>query len=130
VSVLDILFSFAVAGLPVGMVLGLVLGLPANREDGGALGGYAGLPRRAARLGHVAAIMLPLIAGFYALAFSVRLPGRDVPLLASSLWMGGAVGLVLTLFLTVRFPKVRYVLPLPATALVVAAGLFAFNLFP
>jgi len=128
VSDLDILFAFALVGLPVGMILGLVLGLPANREEG--LGGYAGLPRRAARLGHVAAIMLPLIAGFYALAFSVRLPGRDVPPWASSLWMGGAVGLVLTLFLTVRFPKARYVLPLPATALVVAAALFALALHP
>ena len=44
------------------VILGLVLGLPANKERG--WGGYSGLRRRCARLGHIAGVMLPLIGGF------------------------------------------------------------------
>ena len=125
-SVLDVLHLFALVGIPTGMLAGLVLGLPANRAEG--LGGYAGLRRRAARLGHVAAVMLPLIGGFYALSFTVRHPGVDAPLLASLLFMGGAALLVLTLFLAAWRPLVRYVLPVPATAVLLGAGLFAVSL--
>ena len=61
-SVLDLLRTYALLGIPVGLGLGLALGLVANRDDG--WGGYGSFRRRAARLGHVAAVMLPLLAGY------------------------------------------------------------------
>ncbi|MHC5011696.1 MAG: hypothetical protein ACYTG6_12245 [Planctomycetota bacterium] len=125
-SVLDTLSGFALAGLPVGLFLGMALGPVAHRPDGG--GGYASLSRRAARLGHVASVMLPLIAGFYALAAGAG--SWDAALLAWAvpLWIGGAVVLVAVLFATAFRPGLRVVLPVPATALAAASVLFALGI--
>jgi len=70
-SVLEMLPAYALLGIPLGLGIGLALGLVANRDDG--WGGYGSFRRRSARLGHIAAVMLPLLAGFYAL--SVRPDG-------------------------------------------------------
>ncbi len=124
-SVLDFLPLYALVGIPAGLLLGLGLGLVARREDG--WGGYGSFTRRSARLGHVASIALPLLAGFYALALEAW-PGD--PLLASwgaGLWMGGGVALVLVLFLTAWRHRFRFVLPLPALALVSGAALIAVS---
>jgi hypothetical protein len=67
-SVQEWLRGYALAGVPAGLVLGLLLGLVARRDDG--WGGYASFPRRAARLGHIAAVMLPALAGLYAVLLS------------------------------------------------------------
>ena len=126
VSVLGPLLRYAVIGLPLGLLSGLLLGLVANRSDG--WGGYGSLRRRAARLGHIAAVMLPLIAGVYALLG--RAGGVD-PLLAGwavPLWIAGGWSLVGVLFLTAWRPALRYLLALPATALTSASVLFAMAL--
>jgi hypothetical protein len=121
-SVQEILRTFALAGIPVGLLLGLALGPVANREGG--WGGYGSLRRRAARLGHVAAVMLPLLAGFYGLSLGAGAPPDPAPF-AARLWVGGSALLVLVLFATARRPAWRYALPVPATSLVLAAALFA-----
>lgn len=122
-SPLELLTGYALWGLPLGLVSGLCLGLVARHEDG--WGGYASFRRRAARLGHVALVMLPLIAGVYALLLARR-PADPVLLAwAARLWVPGAVALCASLFLAAWRPALRCVLPLPATALTAAALLFA-----
>ena len=127
-SVLSPLVTYALVGLPVGLLTGMLLGPIANRVGG--MGGYDSLRRRAARLGHVAAVMLPLIAGFYALAFQAwGLPNALVAW-AAPLWVYGGIALVAVLFGTAWRPRVRYLLPLPATALTTAAILLALGILP
>ena len=101
----------------MGLILGLALGLVARREDG--WGGYGSFRRRAARLGHIAAVMLPLIGGFYALA----LPATDGALVrwGAGLWVLGGVGLPIVLFAAAFLPRLRFALPVPASACVVGA---------
>jgi hypothetical protein len=121
-SVPQQLIDFALVGIPVGLVLGMGLGLVAGGEHG--WGGYGSFRRRAARLAHVAAVMLPLLAGFYGLALEARAssaaPGEWV-VLGARLWMPGSCALVAVLLLAAWRPAWRFVLPLPALTLVVAA---------
>jgi hypothetical protein len=114
-SVQQQLTTFALLGIPLGVILGLALSLVARRERG--WGGYASFPRRATRLGHVAAVMLPLLAGFYALGLAEW--GGDVSLAVTgaSLWMAGSVALVALLFLVARWRKLVVLLPLPALSI-------------
>jgi NhaP-type Na+/H+ or K+/H+ antiporter len=116
----EALLHYALVGLPCGLVLGLALGLVARRERG--WGGYGSFRRRAARLGHVAAVMLPLIGGFYALALGPH-PG-DLAQWAARLWIAGGVLLPVVLFLAAWRPRFQLLLPAPATALTLgSAGL-------
>jgi hypothetical protein len=127
-SFLDWLRSFALLGLPVGLVLGLWIGW-AIRAEADA-GGYASFRRRALRLGHVAAVMLPLIGGFYALlwhAFGGR--AEPEPWLGAA-WALGGLALVVVLFLAAWRPALRVLLPLPALVLTAASALFALRLLP
>jgi len=118
-SVSTLLVAYALVGIPAGLLIGLGLGLVARREDG--WGGYASLPRRAARLGHVAAVMLPLIGGFYGLALRAVDFVEPTARVAALLWTGGGVGLVAVLFAAAWRPRLVAALPLPALA-VVAGG--------
>src|SRR5687768_4724201 len=122
-SVYEILRTFALTGIPVGLVLGLALGPVANREGG--WGGYGSLRRRAARLGHVAAVMLPLLGGFYGSTFAGARAESDLAQAAAWGWVGGSVCLVLVLFAAAWRPALRYALPVPAMSLVLAAAAFA-----
>jgi hypothetical protein len=123
-SVLQILQTYALAGIPAGLAIGLALGLVADREDG--WGGYGSFRRRSARLGHVASVMLPLLAGFYALALHAWPHSESVALWGAVLWVGGGAALVLTLFLAAWRPGFRFALPVPALALCGGAAALAF----
>jgi hypothetical protein len=114
--------SYAFLGLPLGLGLGLVLGLVARREDG--WGGYGSVRRRSARLGHIAAVMLPLIAGFYALALG-DVAGSTAAWLGVRLWITGGTLLPLVLFFAAWRPRFQFALPVPATALTSGAIAFA-----
>jgi len=124
-SVLEWMKTFALAGVPAGLLLGLTLGLVANRREG--WGGYGSLRRRAARLGHVAAVALPLLAGFYALAGGAWPHDPSLYAWGARLWIGGATLLVAVLFLTAAVPCVRYALPIPALAVTGGAAAFALS---
>lgn len=119
-SVLELLRTYALLGIPAGLGLGLALGLVADHEDG--WGGYASFRRRSARLGHIAAVMLPLLAGFYALAIQSWPHDAAQALWGARLWVVGGPTLVLVLFLAAWRPKLRLVLPIPAVALCVGAA--------
>ena len=113
-SVLDFLPTYALLGIPLGLVLGLALGLVANRDEG--WGGYGSFRRRAARLGHIAAVALPLLGGFYALGVDAWTVDRGIAAWGAGLWIGGGVLLVTVLFLSAWRRSWRFALPLPALA--------------
>lgn len=119
----DALTTYAVLGLPAGLLLGLALGLVARREGG--WGGYGSFRRRAARLAHVAAVMLPLIAGFYALVLGTRPAGLEMAWLGVWLWIAGGLGLPLVLVAAAWRPRLQLALPAPATAVLGGAVAFA-----
>jgi len=124
-SVLNLLQVFALVGIPVGLALGSALGLVAARDDG--WGGYGSFPRRATRLGHVAAVMLPLLAGFYALGLEAW--GFDPTWAAwgARLWTGGAAALVVTLFVIAWRPRLKPLLALPSTVVIAGAVALAVS---
>ena len=111
-------------GIPVGLGLGLVLGIPAGRPDPEGLA-YSSFPRRSARLGHVAAVMLPLLGGFYGLAIPVLNASVACPLWAARTWQLGSTALVLVLFGAAWKAQVRWLLPIPALALTASTIAFA-----
>lgn len=121
---LEALRTYALLGIPAGLGVGLALGLVARHEGG--WGGYASFRRRAARLGHVAAVMLPVIGGAYA----TWLGGRPVaagPLAwAAGLWIVGGPLLALALFVAAWRPSWRAAMVVPAVALTTASVLFAW----
>lgn len=124
VSVHEVLRSFCAVGIVAGLVFGLVLGLVARREDG--WGGYGSFPRRATRLAHVAAVMLPALAGLY----SLLLPATGVvhgPLArwGAGLWIVGAIALPAALVAAAWWPARKAVVVPPALVLVAGAALLA-----
>jgi hypothetical protein len=123
-SVHDLLVSYALLGLPVGLATGLGLGLVARREGG--WGGYASFRRRATRLGHVALVMLPLIAGFYALTLDGAALAQPCAAWAARLWVVGGVLLPLALYAAGWLPRLTALVAPPALCLVAASALFAF----
>ncbi len=125
-SVYQLLLGYALYGLPVGLLTGLGISLIADKDGG--WGGYGSFRRRAARLGHVSTVMLPLIGGFFALALmglDVRDTGFDR--LGGLLWVLGGITLPIALFVTAWRRSLRWLLPAPALALTAGAACIAIH---
>jgi hypothetical protein len=122
-----LLVRFAAAGIPAGLSAGLALGLVAGREDG--WGGYAGLRRRCARLGHVAAVMLPALGGLYGLLLGPAPGLRWAAEAGAWLWVGGGTALPLALFWAAPRPARLPVLVPPALVVVAASALLGAALW-
>jgi hypothetical protein len=122
-SVQDLLLGYAFTALPAGLAAGLGLGLVARRDDG--WGGYGAWRRRATRLGHVALVMLPLIALAYALALPAAPAGRVEARLAAWLWVAGGVLLPVALFVIAWRRRLQALVVPPALSLTAGASLFA-----
>lgn len=126
VSVYEALRAYAAAGIPGGLVFGLALGLVARREAG--WGGYGSFARRAIRLSHVAAVMLPALAVVYA-----SLLGPDATDAAARwgarLWIAGGPLLAAALALAAFRPRLAPVVALPAIACTAASVCFAWSCF-
>ena len=120
---LDLLRVHALVGIPLGLAVGLALGLVARRADG--WGGYASLRRRAARLGHVALVMLPALGGVYALMLEETSASRAALAWGAWLWVAGGTCLPAALFATAWSPRWMVALPLPALATFAGAATFA-----
>jgi len=119
-------WTSAVVGVITGLIMGLwsfdgPLGVP------GSLGDYGDVPRRLARLGHIA---------FFGLGILNLLLARELP--DSSLGLGakkaasfamnfGNIFLPLTLFAAAFYHPLKYTMPLPATSVLVALVLAAYG---
>ena len=110
--------------LPLGLLAGMAMSLYAfhpiiQAPDG--LASYDDLPRRLLRLGHIAAVMLPLINVVVG-PWVDRLAPRSAPWL---IW--GAVGLPLALWAEAIVPALRPLHPsgLPAVAFTIGTAILA-----
>lgn len=122
-----LLVRFAAAGVPLGLAAGLALGLVARREDG--WGGYAGIRRRAARLGHVAAVMLPALGGLYGLLLDARPHAASLAAVGAWSWVAGGTALPLALFWASARPRHLPALVPPALVVFTASVLLGAALW-
>ena len=121
-AVLDVLRTHALAGIPVGLVTGLLLGLVARHQHG--WGGYASERRRAARLSHISLVMLPALSGLYATWLSAAAESAASSLAWGAwLWIGGSIALSLALAALAARPTWKALLPVPALAVVAGSVL-------
>ena len=126
-SVHEALRGYAFVGIPAGLLLGLVLGLVARREDG--WGGYSSFARRAVRLAHVAAVMVPALGGVYALLLPETAAAAGAAVWGTRLWIAGGTALPLALVVAAFRPRLTPLVAPPALSLVAAAGAFAMAWF-
>ncbi len=122
----DALLHYALLGVPVGLLTGMGLSLIARSEK--AWGGYGSFRRRAARLGHVALVMVPMLAGFYALALGAMDVNAAWTAWATWLWIGAGISLPIALFVAAWKRPLVWLLPLPATAMTAGAVCFAVSM--
>jgi hypothetical protein len=123
----EALKTYALLGLPVGLSTGLLLALVAKNEDG--WGGYGSFRRRAARLAHVCAVMLPVIAGVLSLLLAAGERAAGTASLGAGLWIGGGISLALALAATAWRPRLRLLLPIPALSVVAGSAFIALAHF-
>ena len=110
----------------IGLFSGLILGLQAEGENW--LGGYASVTRRYLRLAHVAFIALSIINILYGKELaSVALP-NEVKDIGSALMIFGAAGVPLACISAAFLRKTKYLLPLPATAVLAGAIILVIGL--
>jgi hypothetical protein len=127
-SVQTLLRAYFLAGLPVGLLAGMALGLLARSEDpptDAGWTGYSSFERRAVRLAHVAAVMLPALAAVYASALDALPHDATLATWAAALWISGGAVLPIALAAAAwRRPLTPFV-PVPALAVSAGAVLFA-----
>lgn len=132
VSVQDLLRTYAFAGIPCGLLAGMALGLLA-RPRGGVAGrtsaavweDYASFGRRSLRLAHVAAVMLPALAGLFALLLVGPRSESAAAVWGARLWVAGGTSLPLALVLAAFRPRRAAFVVGPALLLVAASCAFA-----
>jgi len=108
------------AGLLLGALSGLALGMGFHRED--FLGGYASHCRRLYRLAHISFFGLGAINGFFWLTAS--LSGVQGPLIhsASIALLIGAIAMPVCCVLMAHKPRTRLLFSVPVLAIVYGTG--------
>jgi len=121
---INILFGWA--WMCLGFVAGMVLGLRAEGENW--LGGYASVTRRYLRLAHVAFIALSIINILYGKELASSALPAQLKNAGSYLMIFGAVGVPLACISAAFWRKTRYLLPLPASALLIGTIILVMGL--
>jgi hypothetical protein len=120
----NILFGWA--WMCVGFLSGMILGLRAEGEQW--LGGYASLTRRYLRLSHVAFIALSIINILYGKELgTIDLPNHFKNI-GSALMIFGAAGVPLACISAAFLRKTRYLLPVPAAAVLIGVIILLIGL--
>jgi hypothetical protein len=121
---INILFGWA--WMCVGFLSGMILGLRAEGEQW--LGGYASLTRRYLRLSHVAFIALSIINILYGKELgTIDLPNHFKNI-GSALMIFGAAGVPLACISAAFLRKTRYLLPVPAAAVLIGVIILLIGL--
>jgi hypothetical protein len=110
----------------LGFVFGMILGMWAEGEKW--LGGYTSLTRRYLRLAHVAFIALSIINILYGKELGVIDLPIPVKNIGSYLMIFGAAGVPLTCISAAFFRKTRYLLPLPAVAVLAGTSILVIGM--
>jgi hypothetical protein len=110
----------------VGFLSGMILGLLAEGEQW--LGGYASLTRRYLRLAHVAFVALSIINILYGKELgTIDLPNHFKNI-GSALMIFGAAGVPLACISAAFLRKTRYLLPVPAAAVLIGVIILLIGL--
>ena len=121
---INILFGWA--WMCVGFLSGMILGLRAEGEQW--LGGYASLTRRYLRLAHVAFVALSIINILYGKELgTIDLPNHFKNI-GSALMIFGAAGVPLACISAAFLRKTRYLLPVPAAAVLIGVIILLIGL--
>jgi hypothetical protein len=121
---INILFGWA--WMCVGFLSGMILGLRAEGEQW--LGGYASLTRRYLRLAHVAFVALSIINILYGKELgTIDLPNH-LKNIGSALMIFGAAGVPLACISAAFLRKTRYLLPVPAAAVLIGVIILLIGL--
>ena len=120
----NILFGWA--WMCVGFLAGMILGLRAEGEQW--LGGYASVTRRYLRLAHVAFVALSIINILYGKELgTIDLPNHFKNI-GSALMIFGAAGVPLACISAAFLRKTRYLLPVPAAAVLIGVIILLIGL--
>ena len=121
---INILFGWG--WMCVGFLSGMILGLRAEGEQW--LGGYASLTRRYLRLAHVAFVALSIINILYGKELgTIDLPNHFKNI-GSALMIFGAAGVPLACISAAFLRKTRYLLPVPAAAVLMGVIILLIGL--
>ena len=109
-----------------GFVAGMLMGLWAEKENW--LGGYGSLTRRYLRLGHIAFIALAIINILYGRELDSVNISDNLKHVGSYLMLFGAAGIPLVCIFAAFWRKIKYVLPFPASALLIGTVILVIGL--
>jgi Na+/H+-dicarboxylate symporter len=121
---INILFGWA--WMCVGFLSGMILGLRAEGEQW--LGGYASLTRRYLRLAHVAFVALSIINILYGKELGTIDLSNHIKNIGSALMIFGAAGVPLACISAAFLRKTRYLLPVPAAAVLIGVIILLIGL--
>lgn len=111
---------FAWAGILLGFLSGMVLGMFFHREEW--LGGYTSLRRRMYRLGHISFFGLGAVNLFFWLTVKLNPLAGALVNVASGAFILGAITMPLCCVVMAHFPKLHLIFVVPVVSLV-AGGL-------
>ncbi len=117
---------FGWAWMCVGFISGMLLGLRAEGKNW--LGGYASVTRRYLRLAHVAFIALSIINILYGKELASVDLADNIKNIGSALMIFGAVGIPLACIAAAFISKTKYLLPLPASAILLGTIILVIGL--
>lgn len=110
-------WCFGWTSILAGFLCGAIIGMWFHRDAW--LGGYASLPRRMLRLGHIALVALGGLNVLFAVATPVTAPGR----IAAALFISGGATMPLVCFLTAIHSRFRHLFFIPVASLIAAVVL-------
>jgi len=120
----NILFGWA--WMCVGFLSGMILGLRAEGEQW--LGGYVSVTRRYLRLAHVAFVALSIINILYGKELGTIDLSNHIKNIGSALMIFGAAGVPLACISAAFLRKTRYLLPVPAAAVLIGVIILLIGL--
>jgi hypothetical protein len=108
-----------------GILLGMIIGLWAESSEWA--GGYGSLKRRALRLAHISAIALPALCVLYGQTMPSSSLASSLQATGACLMIAGTILMPLVCVGTAFVNRVKFLFPIPATAIFVAVALMAWG---